>query len=235
MKKRGILSRLLGPKEFEASKPWDASIAQPVAQPQAFTPPYERPHVLARYFDLNWRHALASGFFAGLCLGLLWPVIGGNELKWYEPLGAGLISFAGTSLIVWGILLFIDRKGLMKSETANLEALLGVDLNRDGHIGEPKTTIVDFTDHDKNQQQIAELPVSYTIMQEIAKAMLQSGKRYNFSRRDMLAATSISDDQFEQLQRKFLVSGWAAYKVKDKPNTGVILLASGRAILRRYL
>lgn len=235
-KRGGLFSRLFGGgDEFEASRRWQPTLTQPVAEPRPIAPPFERPHVLARYFDLNWRHALVSGFLAGLCAFLFFmpPVLNGHG-KLYRPVTWGLGTFAVVSAIVWGILLFSDRKGLNK-----LEMALGIDLNRDGSIGgaveEPKTTVVDFTDHDKRQRFIVELPIRYEVMRQIAQTMLRSQGQYSFSRRDMMAKTSISDEEFRELQRIFIEKGWAHYRSEGKPNSGVELLAAGRAVLRQYL
>jgi len=105
----------------------------------------------------------------------------------------------------------------------------------DGEAGKPKTTIVKIVDEKKREISNVELPVDEDVMIEVARAMLESGGRYNFSRRDMMAKTSISDDGFDKLQKEFLNRKWAAYRSEGKPNSGVELLAVGRAVLRHYL
>lgn len=134
--------------------------------------------------------------------------------------------------IAWFVLFSKDRRLLWLAES-----ITGLDINKDGSVGkpEPKTTIVDFTDHDERHRYRVELPVNDSVMKEIAHAMLGSAGRYNFSRRDMMAKTSISDDAFEKIQKEFLRRGWAAYRKENKPNSGVALLAAGRAVLREFL
>lgn len=235
--KRGFFARLFGrsKSEFEAAQPWQASTAQPAMMPQAVArPPVQYDPAMTRWVRLPLAQAVVCGFFAawlptGIAVAIVVLTKAGGW--WLAMIPATFVfSIMALSGVAWYVLFVLDRKTLMF-----IERFTGVDLNRDSVVGEPKTTIVDFMDREKRHKYKVELPVTDSVMTEIAHAMLQSGGRYNFSRRDMRAKTSISDDQFEKLQRKFLEHAWAVYKIEDKPNSGVVLLAAGRTVLRDYL
>lgn len=236
-----IVPEIDGFQEFKSSQRWQADIVQPTLK-TAEKP--QHPSLLLRFVNLPLQQSVISGLFAALVLTGI--VIGlGSLFNWeLSPLDVALV-YVGIAVfvcvVIWFVLFLVDRFTLLLNEIVEvLERVFGVDINRDGMIGkqeppEPTTTIVDFMDHDKRQGKKVELPVNDRIMKEVAHAMLRNGDRYNFSRRDMRAATSISDAQFEALQKKFLAAGWAVYKVKDKPNSGVILLAAGKHVLKQYL
>lgn len=210
-------------KHFGSSRPWEP--------PQAVQQ-IPRPPVMVRQVDLPFSQAIRSGFLAALLpagAAFLFATV------WWHPLAAFIGAFAIVSCAFW---FWLMLKGTWLMWRA--ESLLGVDLDGDGHAGEPQpavptTTFVEFTDRRRRLQFKVEFPVSDDVMKQIAHAMLDSAGRYNFSRRDMCAATSVSDGAFEKLQGKFLQRGWACYRTEGKPNSGVVLKAAGRAVLRKYL
>lgn len=233
--RRGFFARLFGRGEFQASRPWQAHVAQPTTMPQAVArPPVQHDPAMTRWVRLPLAQAVVCGFFAAwlpTAIAIVIIIVTKVDGWWWAVVPAVFaFSIMLLSGVAWYILFVLDRKTLMF-----IERFIGVDLNRDGVIGEPKTTIVDFTDREKRHKYKVELPVTDGVMTEIAHAMLQSGGRYNFSRRDMMAKTSISDDAFDKLQKEFLRRGWATYRKEGKPNAGVVLLAAGRAVLRGYL
>lgn len=229
-----------GSHNFEAGRSWQAELVQPTAEAKP-----QGPSLLLRFVSLPLRQSVISGLFAALVLTGVVAIIA--LLAEWELMAFDFIYvFIGSAVFVcvgvWFLLLIVDRVTLLLNEIVEvLERVFKVDINRDGLVGgqqepaEPTTTIVDFMDHDKRQGMKLELPVPDRIMKEVAHAILRSGDRYNFSRRDMMAATSISDAQFGGLQKKFLDAGWAVYKVDGKPNSGVMLLAAGKSVLRKYL
>jgi len=187
----------------------------------------ERPHILARYFDLNWRTALTSGFFAALCLGLLYmPLVFQGNANWYDPFIAAGAGFAVIATGVWGVLTFLDRKGL-----ASLERPLGIDLNRDGRIGEPEWVRGEVTDEDKRQITRVEFPFPNDRLRAVAQAILRGGAA--FSRRGL--SNVISESQFHTLQKEFLKRGLCYWKNPESEQQGVDLSPGGRAFLRMYL
>lgn len=226
--------------DFESGRSWQAELVQPTAEA---TP--QNPSLLLRFVKLPLQQSVISGLFAALVLTGIVLVIA-LFAKWELTVFDFIYAFIGSAVfvcvIVWFFLLIIDRLTLLLNEIMEvLERVFGVDINKDGLIGgkqesaEPTTTIVDFMDHDKRRGIKVELPVPDRIIKEVAHAMLRNGDRFNFSRRDMMAATSISDAQFEGLQKKFLDAGWAVYKVEGKPNSGVMLQVAGKYVLRQYL
>jgi len=229
--KKGVFARLLRrhhDDKFEASYPWEPSVAQPIPMAHFTSPPRapaERPHILARYFDLNWRTALASGFFAALCLGLLYmpSVFQGNA--WYNPFVAAGIGFAITATGVWGVLTFFDRRGL-----GSLERPLGIDI-KDGKTGEPEWVRGEVTDKDKGQITRIEFPFPNDRLRAVAQAILRGGAA--FSRRGL--SNVISESQFHTLQQEFLKRGLCYWKNPESEQQGVDLSPGGRAFLRMYL
>lgn len=236
--KCGLLGWLFGPREFETSRSWEAPVAQPMAQPQVVgRPVVSRDPVMTRYVRFPLTAAVICGLFPALLLaGIAAAFVVGFEAGgwWYisVPVTFVLVAVVGSGAAWYW--LFI--RGLTILEF--LERLTGMDLNNDNAIGkppEPKETVVRFIDEEKRQMRWVTLPMSDTVVREVAEAMLQTDGHYNFSRRDMRAATSISDKEFRDLQTTFLEHGWAAYREPNKPNSGVVLLAAGRAVLAQYL
>jgi len=231
--KRGFFARLLRRRhddKFEASYPWEPSAAQPVSMAHFASPPrtlVERPHILARYFDLNWRTALTSGFFAALCLGLLYmPSIFQGSANWYDPFVAAGAGFALIATGVWSVLTFLDRKGL-----ASLERPLGIDPNGDSRIGEPEWVRGEVTDKDRGQIINVEFPFPNDRLRAVAQAVLRGGTA--FSRRGL--DNVISESQFHTLQREFLRRGLCYWKDAENAQKGMDLSPGGRAFLRMHL
>lgn len=148
--------------------------------------------------------------------------------SWHWPLVA---CFASTS-ITW-ILLLVDWRAMLW----RVETITGMDVDKDGSKGKPEekpnSHVVEFTDHSKKKKAWIEMPVDEKMMLKIAKAY--GSGRFEFSRRDMMAATRISDDKFEKLQKLFLERAWAVYRKEGAPNSGVELTAAGKHVLRSYL
>jgi len=228
--KRGFFARLLRRRhddKFEASYPWDPSVAQSVPMAHFASPPrtlVERPHILARYFDLNWRTALASGFFAALCLGLLYmpSILQGGA--WYNPFVAAGIGFAITATGVWGMLTFFDRRGLSSLERPLIDI-------KDDKTGDPEWVRGEVTDKDKGQIIRAEFPFPNDRLQAVAQAILRGGAA--FSRRGL--SNVISDSQFHKLQQEFLKRGLCYWKDAKNKQQGMDLSPGGRAFLRMHV
>lgn len=232
-----------GLHDFESSQGWRAELVQPTVEAKP-----QNPSLLLRFVNLPLQQSVISGLFAAL---VLTGVAFGIALfaEWKLTIFDFIYVFVGSAVfvcvVVWFVLLLIDRSTLLLNEIVEvLERVFGVDINQDNLIGgqsklpesaEPTTTIVDFMDHGQRRGVKVELPVPDRVMKQVAHVMLKSEGRYNFSRRDMMASTSISDAQFEGLQKKFLDAGWAVYKVEGKPNSGVMLLAAGKCVLKKYL
>jgi len=235
--KKGILSRLFRRDEdqFDMAKPWQAGIAKPAIAPQGWVKPTpQHDPVMVRFVRLPLVQAVISGFYwAWVPTGIAVVILAAAKAKIWWWLLVPIILAVSTLAIsgrYWFRLYEKDRETL-----EFIERFTGLDLNRDGEVGKPKTTIVEIIDREKRHKYEVELPVDEDVMAEIARAILESGGRYNFSRRDMMARSSISDDAFDKLQKEFLWRKWAAYRSEGKPNSGVELLAVGRAVLRHYL
>jgi len=189
---------------------------------------------MVRFVKLPLVQATISGFYwAWVPTSITIIVLAVAKAKIWWWLLVPIVLAASTLAIsgrYWFKLYEKDRETL-----EFIERFTGMDLNKDGEVGKPKTTIVKIIDEKRREIANVELPVDEDVMAEIARAMLESDGRYNFSRRDMMAKTSISDDAFDKLQKEFLQRGWAAYRSEGKPNSGVELLAVGRAVLRHYL
>jgi len=134
--------------------------------------------------------------------------------------------FLLTSGISWFLLFFKDRKLLWRAEEA-----LGLDLNRDGKVGEPEMVRGEITDKDKRQITRVEFPFPNDRLRAVAGAVLRDGA--TFSRRGL--SDVITENQFRTLQQEFLKRGLCYWKNAESEQQGVDLSPGGRAFLRMHL
>lgn len=231
--KRGILSRLLrrGKSEFEASRPWQPTVAQPTVAPQTVArPPVQHDPAMTRWVRLPLAQAVICGFFAAwlptgiAVVVIIWTEAGG---WWLAAVPATLVfSTLALSGVAWYTLFILDRKTLMF-----IERFIGVDLNRDGSVGEPEWIRGEVTDKDRRQRIKVEFPFPKDRLRAVAVAILRDGAA--FSRRGL--SNVISETQFRTLQQEFLKRGLCYWKNPESEQQGVDLSPGGRAFLRMYI
>jgi hypothetical protein len=218
--KKGIFARLRKGRqatEFESSGYWQP----PLTVPAPAT--IERSPIMERHVRLTLVQSLICGFFV---TGLPLVVALFVSDDWRVWLATVVCFFLLTSGISWFLLFFKDRKLLWSAEEA-----LGIDLNRDGGVGEPEIVRGEITDKDRRQRINVEFPFPNDRLRAVAQAILRGGAA--FSRRGL--SNVISESQFHTLQQEFLKRGLCYWKNPESEQQGVDLSPGGRAFLRMYL
>lgn len=235
--KRGLFSRLFGPREFEASRPWEAPIAQPVAQPHVIgRPVVPRDPVMTRYVQLPLTAAIIFGLFGAILL----TAIAAGLAVWLKARGWWLasvpatfiVSGAGTAAYVWFRLF---NRGMEILEF--LERLTGVDFNADGAIGkptQPETVTVEVINREERNIRRYNLPVEdIETLRQVARAVLQL--RCNLSKRSLAKHTSLSEEKALTLLAAMREKGLARFNTKDKPESGTALTKDGLDVFESLL
>lgn len=153
---------------------------------------------------------------------LAFMVILAASLKWgwseWWAAGACLLVVA----VSWFWLL-TDSRHLLRT----VETIIGKDLDGDGAVGS-KTVKVEVVDEKARSVRFLDLPEEAT--KAVAVAVLKSGRA--FSRRGLSGV--ISEGDFAKLSGAMVEAGLARYK-DGKPQAGMELTGSGRAMLRKFL
>lgn len=156
-----------------------------------------------------------TGVVFGLTVGVISVAAGGPW--WVGVIGLGVVFMA-----TWLWLLF-DSRQLLRS----VETIVGRDLDGDGAIG---TVRVETTDREARQMRYVDLPVGDDVLKAVAVAVLK-GQR-PFSRRGLSGV--VSEGDFNKLSGAMMEGGLARYR-DGKPQSGMELTGSGRAVLQHYL
>lgn len=182
-----------------------------------------KPHIL---FIL----AALTGFLLGLCAGVIaWLAGWGAPWAWF--IASWVFSTAVTWLALLGRVLRVA------------EAVLGVDLDRDGVIGDPNrirlqpaevspTTRIDLIDErDGYQVQRAELPID---PERLALVSYQVQHGAPFSHGLAGAGKPLSRSQYESLRDYMLSRSWLTWRNPYSPKDGLELTLAGRSVVRHY-
>lgn len=203
--------------EFGSDRYWQPSLTAPVAAP------LERSPIMERHVRLTLVQSLICGFFV-TALPLVVALFASDD--WRVWLATAICFFLLGSGVAWFLLFFKDRQLLWAAEK-----VLGMDLNRDGKLGESEVVRGEITDRDRRQTTRIEFPFPSNKLREVAKATLRDGEE--FSRRGL--TNVITESQFHTLQREFLKRGLCYWKNTEAKTQGVSLSPGGRAFLRQYL
>jgi len=234
--KRGLLSRLFGPREFEASRPWEAPIAQPVAQPHVIgRPVVPRDPVMTRYVQLPLTAAVICGLFGAILL----TAIAAGLAVWLGARGWWLASVPVTFIVgAVGIAAYfwfrLFNRGMEILEF--LERLTGMDLDNDSAIGkpEPEVIVVEIVNREGRSIRRIELPVKDAkTLRQVAHAVLQLG--CNLSKRSLAKHTSLSEEKALALLAAMREKGLARFNTKDKPESGTALTKDGLDLFESLL
>lgn len=150
------------------------------------------------------------------------------------PWWAGVIALGVVFIATWLWLLF-DSRQLLRS----VETIIGRDIDGDGVVGlltapavptTPTTVRVETVDREARQMRYVDLPVGDDVLEAVAVAVLD-GQR-PFSRRGLSGI--VSEGDFNRLSGAMLEGGLARYR-DGKPQSGIELTGSGRAVLQHYL
>jgi hypothetical protein len=235
--KRGLLERLFKPREFEASRSWEASVAQPVAQPQVVgRPVVPRDPVMTRYVKLPLTAAVIFGLFGAVLLA----AITAGLAVWLKAQGwwlasvpaVSIVGAAGIAAYVWFRLF---NRGMEILEF--LERLTGVDINADGSVGKPagpEVIIVEIVNREGRNIRRIELPVKDAeTLRQVAHAMLQLG--CNLSKRSLAKHTPLSEEKALVLLAAMREKGLARFNTNDKPQSGTTLTKDGLDLFESLL
>ena len=218
--KKGFFARLRKggrPTEFESGGYWQPPLTAPAPVTIVRSP------IMERHVRLTLVQSLICGFFV-TGLPLVVALFASDD--WRVWLATVVCFFLLASGISWFLLFFKDRKLLWKTEEA-----LGLDLNRDGKVGEPEIVRGEITDRDRRQKINVEFPFPNDRLRAVAQAALRGGAA--FSRRGL--SDVITESQFHTLQQEFLKRGLCYWKNPESEQQGVDLSPGGRAFLRMYL
>jgi hypothetical protein len=173
-----------------------------------------------------------SGAIVGVIAGSGAALCGAGWHSLWWGAGAGALGVG----LAWLVILREHRAALWE-----VERIIGRDLDRDGHVGQPVPTKrqpvqVEVVERDHRgrlkRMQWLKLPPTVTDdhLQAIAHAVLIDGQ--DFSRRKLQDAMSV--EAYGLLADAMLKGGLLRYKGKTQ-NAGVELTSSGRAFLRQFL
>lgn len=167
--------------------------------------------------------AALTGIFAGISTWALASVLG-----WPTPLAWGVVVWAISSSASWLVLL--------KRWWVVLEALLDVDINQDGFIGEalpPRIVIMDETDKGRTQGKILhKLPGGEGRFARLSAGVLDGtplAERYWTGSRG-----PYSLNEYRNLRDYLLLRGLLTWQSEIDHRQGVEIEPAGRALMRHY-
>lgn len=159
--------------------------------------------------------AVFSGILAGVPAAAVSMALEG-------PWWAGPAVLAGVTAGVWAVLLYDHRQLLrIRLKDITLPAV---------RAAVPSEVRVEVTDREARSMRYVDLPVGDDILQAVAVAVL--GGQRPFSRRGLSGV--VSEGDFNRLSGAMMEGGLARYR-DGKPQAGIELTGSGRAVLRHYL
>ena len=160
--------------------------------------------------------AAVSGLFVG---GLITPLFVASDLPWYAGVYLGALSVG----VVWGFRLAASKESLWV-----VEELTGTDIDGDGHTGQPPAYGVRAELKTSDGWQFDNLPGEPATLHKFATAVNRGD---SFTERSA-TAHGLSQPEWRALRDKFVMNNWAYWKNPERPQVGVELLRSGRAVLR---
>jgi hypothetical protein len=146
----------------------------------------------------------------------------------------GLIVMSGVTIVMWGAL----QKHWFSLTTVKLENMTGLDLNRDGKIGQAKTHSVRVNIHESNDNgyqqrtQAVNLPIDEQTLATFASALL--GGRPLTEREWAGSGKPLSIEQFREMRGEMLKRGLAALSNPKSPQQGYKLTRAGRAVMEHF-
>lgn len=172
--------------------------------------------------------AMITGVFLGLALGVVLAM-----LNHPHPVKAGAAAWAVVQAGAW--LALIARWGRLIDV---VELALGVDVNRDGRIGqEPEQHLVRVEVDERGEAgqrvtSIAELPFSPAQLARLGSGLLSGA---SFSEASWSGSGQpFTRSEFRQLRDTFLARGWAQWKREGATSQGVTLTSPGLAVARYF-
>ncbi len=191
------------------------------------------------------------------------------SLAIYVPLIKAMISGTLTGSLIFSVFLFIPffAQHLIKiallsvisciaaywfyfaqNELYLLEAVLGIDINQDGFIGEPgaeaglepgpgteleQPTHIEVISNGGQQSSFLNLPVPYAKLRKVA-AICKASNSYTI--RSLTGKNKpLSSAEYEDLKQELLKRGLLEFRNIDNPNLGIIFTAPGVDLLDKIL
>jgi len=125
--------------------------------------------------------------------------------------------------VVWGFRLAASKESLWV-----VEELTGTDIDGDGHTGQPPAYGVRAELKTSDGWQFSTLPGDPAAVYGFAQAVISGA---TFSERTATAA-GLGQPEWFKLRDEFIDRNWAYWKNPNRPQVGIDLLRSGRAVLR---
>lgn len=171
---------------------------------------------------------IAAGVAVGalvLALALtLW-----RSWPFWVPIGA-MGATGGLAFALAAVLLTLDHRRLIWFA----ERALGVDLDADNVVGQPKPepVTVELVSEDGRHRRYGRIPMTNEDLERLAWAVLRRGVA--FSRRKLDAAGVLSAERYTSIKDSLLSAGLLRL-AGETENAGLELTPSGRSFLRAYL
>lgn len=159
--------------------------------------------------------SVMTGFVIGVPAAMAAVALGWSW--WVAPAVSAVVTCC-----TW-LWLLGDSRGLLRM----VETIVG----RDSDVGDPVLVRIELSDSENKTMRFVDLPVSGDVLKSLAAAVLGGSRA--FSRRGLSGVVSETD--FAKLSGVFVSGGLARQKVPDKPQSGLELTGSGRAVLRHFL
>lgn len=173
--------------------------------------------------------SVITGCLTAICIsiGVLlisWKLAGWESFLWAA--GAGAVTFALVSLLTW-----LNRQQVWREILWNLETPLGIDLDQDGQVGEPRPIQVRLTSEDGRSTQFAEIPgLPDWKLARFAREILEGASTAG---REWYGTNGLfSQDEYTALRSVFVRKGWASWKNENHHQQGVEFNSQGLAVLR---
>ena len=164
---------------------------------------------------------LAQAGISGLLVGgLTTPLFAAAQnIPWYAGLYLGAVSVG----LVWGFRLAASKDTLWV-----IEELTGSDIDGDGHSGPPPAYGVRAELKKDDGWQFSTLPGTPSALHKFA-VTVNGGE--SFTERTSYTS-GLTQQEWEALRNTFISNNWAYWRNPERPQVGVELLRSGRAVLR---
>lgn len=171
-------------------------------------------------------YPLYQSLIAGGSLGVL-TLIAGLYFGWPRPWSLGILAASLVQCVIW-FLSLLRWHGWVKK----LEALIGMDLNRDTYIGErPEPLRIELVQEGGHHVTFIELPATQEQLTELANGLL---KGIPFAEGYWTGANRpFSKNEFLCLRDEMLNRGLIAWINIHAHAQGMQLTAAGRAVMRR--
>lgn len=203
--------------------PYQNNQIEEYSQPVRLSPPERLNHITSGVV-VPLLQALVTGFLIGLaalavCAWLGWP--------WLAVSGS-----------VAAVVMAVSWLSFRSRWQWVIERALGVDLNLDGYIGAPPERVpvepvrVILSSKDGRETDFIDLPAKPEQLRQLADG-LSAGRSFSLSAWTGSGAP-FSRAEFEALRGELLRRGLARWKNDTSQAQGIELLASGKAILRRF-